>query len=333
MNKRLGLTILILLILLSAAGAAEGDKAMPEKPAKPVKVMLLDGQMNFAGHKWAETTPVLKAILECTGRFKVDVVTSPPKGAPNEAFSPNFADYDVIVMNYEGDSWPQMTKDAFEQYMKDGGGLVVIHAADNAFPDWPAWNEMIGFGGWGGRDEKSGPMIWWEDGKIKYDDSPGPGGYHGERADWLATVRDPEHPIMKGLPDKWMHCCDELYSRMRGPGKNMHVLATGWQSPDQKGTGRDEICLFTVTYEDGRIFHTTMGHDVDAISCVGFITTFQRGTEWAATGKVTLTDVPRDFPAADKTSTRDMKDLIKEAKQNKEIPGLICHAGLRSGIQ
>lgn len=310
MKKRIGLTLSLLSVLFHAAcGAGEGgDMSQP----KPIKVMLIDGQMVYQGHKWAETSPVFKAILETAGRFTVDVVTSPPKGAPNDDFCPNFADYDVIVMNYEGDPWPQKTKDAFEQYMKDGGGLVVIHAVDNAFPQWPEWNEMIGFGGWGGRDEKSGPMIWWEDGKIKYDTSPGPGGYHGQNADWPVTVRDPNHPIMQGLPTVWMHCCDELYSKMRGPGKNMHVLATGRQSPEQRGTGRDEICLFTVTWGNGRIFHTTMGHDVRSISCVGFITTFQRGTEWAATGKVTLTEVPDDFPTAEETSTRNMKKEPEE---------------------
>ena len=44
--------------------------------------------------------------------------------------------------------------------------------------------------------------------------------------------------------------------------------------------------LMVLSYGKGRIFHTTLGHDVPALSCVGFIATFQRGTEWAATGGV-----------------------------------------------
>ena len=280
------------------------DAAAGAKPSR-VKVMILDGQMNYRGHKWYETTPAMKQVLDQAGRFRVEVVTSPKKGESNDNFQPDFSSYDVIVMNYEGDDWPEKTQKAFETYMANGGGLVVVHAADNAFPQWKQWNEMIGFGGWGGRDEKSGPMIWLEDGKIVRDiKSTENGGYHGQNTNWLVTTRDPEHPIMKGLPEKWMHANDELYSKMRGPGKNMHVLATGWQTPDQRGTGKDEICLFTVSYGKGRVFHTTFGHDTKSIASVGFIVTFHRGTEWAATGEVTLTEVPKDFPTETQTSSR-----------------------------
>ena len=51
------------------------------------------------------------------------------------------------------------------------------------------------------------------------------------------------------------------------------------------------------------IFHTTLGHDVFALSCVGFMTTFQRGTEWVATGRVTQ-KVPATFPTAKTVSYR-----------------------------
>ena len=96
---------------------------------------------------------------------------------------------------------------------------------------------------------------------------------------------------------------DELYANMRGPGQNMTILATAYSDPANHGTGHDEPMLMVLSYGKGRIFHTTMGHDVAALKCVGFITTFQRGTEWAATGKVTQ-KAPADFPTADKTSTR-----------------------------
>ena len=69
-----------------------------------------------------------------------------------------------------------------------------------------------------------------------------------------------------------VHAGDELYGRMRGPGQNMTVLATAHSDPANHGTGNDEPMLMVLSYGKGRIFHTTMGHDVAALSCVGFIT-------------------------------------------------------------
>jgi type 1 glutamine amidotransferase len=242
---------------------------------------------------------VLKKELEETGLFQVDVVTAPPSGADFGAFKPEFTKYQVVVMNYDApdERWSDSLRSAFATYVNGGGGLVSVHAADNAFGGWHEFNEMIGIGGWRGRTEKSGPHWYFDEGKVVSDDKPGRAGNHGNRLPFAVTVRDGNHPITKGLPHVWMHQGDELYDSLRGPGGKMTILATAYSDPANHGTGHDEPTLLTVTYGKGRVFHTTMGHDINALSCVGFIVTFQRGTEWAATGKVTQ-KVPGVFPTA-----------------------------------
>jgi len=260
-----------------------------------IKALIVDGQNN---HEWARTTPELRKILLDTGLFEVDVATSPASGGDLSKFSPKFKKYDVVVLNYNGDLWNKSTQNAFVKFVKNGGGVAVVHAANNPFGKWEEYNEIIGFGGWGNRNKSSGPYIHWVDGKLVYDhDSDGPGGAHEGYAEFIVTSRDLNHPIMKGMPKQWFQN-DELYNYMRGPGKNMHVLATAHSKrpKDKGGSGKHEPMLFTVEYGKGSVFHTTLGHNVRSMRDKGFIGTFARGTEWAATGQVTI-PLPDDVPA------------------------------------
>ena len=281
-------------VMMAALVGAAGALGVPKK------ALIVDGQNN---HAWKETTPVLKKLLEQTGLFTVDVATSPAKGADMSGFQPKFADYAVVVLNYNGDPWSAETMAAFEKYVRDGGGVVSYHAADNAFPEWREYNEMIAVGGWGGRTPSFGSAVRYRDGKVVTETPARNCGNHGQRLAFQVTARDPKHPILRGLPEVWLHAGDELYDTLCGPAKDMDVLATAHSLKTNRGTDQNEPMLMTIRYGKGRIFHTTLGHDVAAMQCVGFITTFDRGAEWAATGKVTQKP-PKDFPTADQVSVR-----------------------------
>jgi type 1 glutamine amidotransferase len=280
------------LCLLAAAAAAAEPK---------LKALVVDGQNN---HNWQATTPLLKKHLEDSGLFSVDVATSPPNGQDLSGFQPDFAAYDVVVSNYNGAAWPKSTQEALAKFVAGGGGLVVVHAADNAFPEWKEYNQMIGVGGWGGRNEKSGPYVRYRDGKIVRDALPGNGGSHGTQHPFVVVVRDAKHPITAGLPSSWLHAADELYDRLRGPAENMTVLATAYADKAEGGSGEHEPMLMVIDYGQGRVFHSTLGHSPEAMKCVGFIVTLQRGAEWAATGEVAPRELPKDFPTADEVRVR-----------------------------
>jgi type 1 glutamine amidotransferase len=281
-----------------ATGSGGTLSRAAEAAGEPIKVLIVDGQNNH--QCWPKTTQMMKRYLEETKRFTVDVVTHAPKG-PDPSFKPTFSDYGVVVSNFGhgASEWPKETEAAFEAYVSNGGGFVVVHAADNSFPAWEAYNKMIGLGGWGGRNEKSGPYVYFDEaGKLVRDPSPGKGGSHGPQHEFPIVVRDADHPVTKGMPASWMHAKDELYDSLRGPAENMNVLATAW-SPVTK---RHEPMIMTIDYGKGRVFHTPMGHETYSMECVGFLATLQRGCEWAATGTVTI-PLPDDFPG-EKVSSR-----------------------------
>lgn len=326
-----------LLLIVCFSLTAVGKLSAEDK----LKVLLIDGQNN---HSWQQTTPILKWILEDSGRFAVTVSTTPgtsprppqpPKPGASDAqqekyaadlakfkvesealaaakdrlwgsWHPKFSEFDVVMSNYNGELWPTAVRQEFVDYVRNGGGFVSVHAANNSFPEWPEYNEMIGVGGWGGRNEKSGPYVRFKEGQIVQQTIPGSGGGHGQKHEFSIDLRAPAHPIVAGLPNHWMHASDELYDKLRGPAKNLTVLATAFSDRAKGGTGEHEPMLMVTSFGKGRVFHTTLGHGTDSIQGLGFQVTLLRGTEWAALGQVTIPAPRPDELTSDKPAMRMM---------------------------
>ncbi len=236
----------------------------------------------------------VRGILQATGLFQFDAASE----------STNFEKYKVVVMNGAPEGWPTDTLVALERYLMNGGGLVVLPPAAAAFPEWPEYNQMLGVTAAKNRDQRAGPLWFYRAGNIVFDDkTPGAAGkILAPGKPFLITIRNTEHPVTKGLPLAFLHAPDELAGNIRGPGKNMSVLATALSDAEQ-GTGRDEPQIIVVNYGKGRVFNSILGRTPEGMECAGLQTLIQRGAEWAATGKVTQR-VPADFPTEEKVSAR-----------------------------
>ncbi len=286
-----------------ALAAIQATTPSQEPEGNRIRLLIVDGQNN---HDWQRATRILKEILESSGRFTVEVSTTPASDEPRESWNrwrPEFKKYSVVLSNFNGGHlangihWPREGEKALEDYVGNGGGLVIYHAANNSFPKWPAYNDMIGLG-W--RDKTFGPSVIAspDDKVIEIPRGEGRNPGHGPEHDFQITVLNAEHPITSGLPKKWMHPHEQLTYGQHGPAKNMTVLTYAWS----RDTKENEPMDWVILYGKGRVYTTMLGHlwkdgPDTAMRCVGFQTLLIRGCEWAATAKVTY-PVPKDFPAA-----------------------------------
>lgn len=263
------------------------------------RALIVTGQ---GEQNWQESHKILQKILENSGIFKVEISLSPAKGKDMSIYSPDFKSFDLVVLDYNGDEWPEKTKKSFVDYVKKGGGVLVYNESVDAFPDWDEYNMIIGLGG-KGRDEKSGPYVFINNkDKTETDTGEGAAGLKTKKHDFLIEVRDTVNPVLKGMPERWLHPQDIIYSKLRGQAGNMTILATAFSAKNKsvQGSGRHEPVMMSLTYENGRVFSTVLGFVGDkgpylAMQDAGLILALQRGAEWAATGHVTQ-KYPDDMP-------------------------------------
>jgi hypothetical protein len=284
--------------------AVFATRAWGESAPRPIRVLIVDG---FSNHDWRLTTRSIRAILEPTGRFAVDVSTSPPDAAAPgwEGWRPDFYAYDVVIQTCNdingGPSWPLPVRTAFEKFVRNGGGVYVWHSGNNAFADWPEYNEMIGLG-W--RDRSYGTaLIVRDQGRLtRVPPGEGESTGHGPRFDALITRRG-VHPIHRQLPRQWRAANIEVYYYVRGPAKHVEVLSYAREPHTQLNWPTE----WTVRYGRGRVYTSTFGHvwkgDVQPVTVrdVGVQTLLVRGMQWLARRPVDW-PAPPDFPTAQAAS-------------------------------
>ena len=286
--------LVILLYLCSCQSMFDQHQVKNEKS----RVLIVDG---FSNHDWQQTTQWVKRILEDSGLFSVDVSTCPStQASPDwDQWRPEFAEYDVVVQNCNNINnhltWPREVQMSLEQYVRHGGGLYILHSANNAFPRWEEYNRMIGLG-W--RDKDFGWAITIDPNGTVVRIPPGQGENtsHGERIDAVLT-RLGDHPIHKDFPRQWKAADLEVYRYARGPADNMTVLTYACDPKTQLNFPIEWV----VNYGNGKVYNSTFGHvwqgdtNPAGIRCVAFQTSLIRAAEWLATG-TSQWPVPDNFP-------------------------------------
>jgi type 1 glutamine amidotransferase len=242
----------------------------------------------------------MKDLLEKTDRFTVEVLTTPSDKDPKEAwdkFRPDFSKYKAVIINYCGQPWPEDVQKAFTKFVEDGGGVIFYHFAVAGFPQWADYNKMMGMG-W--KDNKFGDRLAFDKDmkEVRTPKGEGPNNGHGPAHEFQVTVLDKDDPITKGMPPVMNHVKDELYGGQHGPAKDMHVLAVSWGAKDKGSFDMYEPMAWTIPFGKGRCFTLLLGHDVPAVSDPVTTAFLTRGTEWAATGAVTIA-LPKDLAATE----------------------------------
>jgi CubicO group peptidase (beta-lactamase class C family)/type 1 glutamine amidotransferase len=295
---------------------------MAATPSQPrVRVLILDG---FSNHDWRQTTALLRGILEASGLFTVSVSTAPSTTASPgwEQWRPNFSDYDVLIQTRNdiggGPSWPREIQMAFENYVRNGGGVLVFHSGNNAFPDWPVYNQMIGLG-WRRKQEGDAITINSSERPVRIPSGQGENTGHDGRFD-VVVHRLGDDPIHHRMPRAWKTPTLEIYYYARGPAKRMRVLSYGY---DQH-TRMNWPLEWTVRFGRGRVYSSTFGHvwkgDVQppSLRCAGEQTLLLRTLQWLARRPVTVA-IPADFPTKTATSIRPEIRIPASSELHKQI--------------
>jgi uncharacterized protein len=248
MTKLISRTLFFITVCMAASITVAATPDSPQQP-KPARILIATG-VDYVGHHWKETAPVLRKVLEQDPRIEARIVEDPEFLATSV-----IADYDVIFMHFYPDNHQhfareQQVRENLDNFVKQGKGLVLLHLACGAFEDWPEFAYLAG-------------KVW--DRKT----------YHDPRGPFQVHITQKEHPITRGLQD--FETDDELYVCLTGD-RPVEILAMA----HSKMMDKDYPMAFVLDYGKGRVFHTPLGHDALAIEKPGTAELLRRGCLWTA---------------------------------------------------
>ncbi len=253
MNTRSALRLTITCLALVTALAFALPASAAEAPAK-IKVLLVTGDDVQPAHNWREVSQAIRDTLVASGKFDVRICED--AGVLDSAAT--VGRYDLVFLHLYNAKTPTLSAGAKENlvsFVKDGKGLVISHLSSASFKEWEEFRKLCG--------------RYWVMGKSG----------HGPRSVFKVRIANKNHPITQGLSD--FEADDELYAKLQGD-EPITVLVEA----DSDWSKQTEALAFTVEYGKGRVFHETFGHDGKAVLNPAVQKLIQRGSEWAATGKV-----------------------------------------------
>jgi uncharacterized protein len=225
-----------------------GHAPAKDDPTDSIRVLIVTG-IDYPGHHWWKTTPVLQDELVKDPRMHVMVLED-----PYQLDSFDLSSYDVLLlhfMNWEKPDPNDQAKERLRSFVERGGGLVIIHFACGAFQGWPEYASLAG--------------------RI-YDRT----NTHDPRGPFTVNIVNTHHPITLGMGSSF-ETDDELYICLPGD-KPIELLATARSII----TKRDHPMGFVHNYGKGRVFLTPLGHDAKALRAAGTAELIRRATAWAA---------------------------------------------------
>ncbi|MDY0165208.1 MAG: ThuA domain-containing protein [Thermoguttaceae bacterium] len=242
--------------LLWAAGvlAAVAGTATLSRADAPTRVLIVTGE-DYAGHRWQETTPLLKAAIESREEMKADVLDDLTRLA-----AADLSPYASVVLHFKNYDPKVPGRAGFEnlkRFVEQGGGLVLVHFACGAFEEFKDEFEPLAGRVWFGARSPAGRH------------------QHDPYGEFTVNITDADHPITRGM--KSFTTIDELYTCLEGDAP-VTVLAEATSKVD----GKVYPMAFVLRYGKGCVFHCVLGHNAASFQSEGAAALLCRGTAWTA---------------------------------------------------